>query len=256
MPSQIELVETTSTHNNTKSKQLQQKLLLIETDHYLSNAFAAATNEAFHNTLRVPADERLGEWLKNQLSGNQPNMIVVDVGVSSNEDLPLICNIRALYDGLIVVVSGKNSEREQLNALKSGADDYFYKPMDKRILMLRIEGLFRRQRAGGSQVELASISLGDICLQPKSQKCFVSGEGVRLTNFEFKLLKTLIEQQGKILTRDQLYSSLLRRTYNGVERTLDVRVSQLREKLTAAGMQKNKIETVWGQGYMLSNIEN
>ena len=54
----------------------------------------------------------------------------------------------------------------------------------------------------------------------------------------------------------KLYSSLLRRAYNGVERTLDVRVSQLREKLTAAGMQKNKIETVWGQGYMLSNIEN
>jgi DNA-binding response OmpR family regulator len=253
MSSQIELVETTKTQDTTESKKLPQKLLLIETDHYLSNAFAELSNESFYNTFRVPANERLGEWLKNQLSGEVPNMIVVDVGISSNEALPLISNIRALYDGLIVVVSSINSEREQINALKNGADDYLQKPMDKRILMLRIEGLFKRQRSGGSQVELASISLGDVCLQPKSQKCFVSSKGVRLTNFEFKLLKTLIEQQGKILTRDQLYTSLLRRNYNGVERTLDVRVSQLREKLTAAGMQKNKIETVWGQGYMLSN---
>ena len=255
MPLPIELIKTTRVLENNKCTPLQHKLLLIEDEHYLSNAFSNDSNKSFYSTLRVPADERLGEWLKSQLSGNQPNMIVIDVGTSINEELPLIRNIRALYDGLIVVLSNKGSEQEQLNALENGADDYLHKPIDKRIVILRIEGLLRRQRTFGSQVALASISLGDICLQPKSQKCFVSGEYVRLTNFEFKLLKTLIEQQGKILTRDQLYNSLLKRTYNGIERTLDVRVSQLREKLTVAGMQKNKIETVWGQGYMLNNID-
>jgi DNA-binding response OmpR family regulator len=255
MSSSIELVETTKALENGKNTQLKQKLLLIENDHYLSNAFAELENESPYNTARVPSDERLGEWLKNQLKDEKPNMMVIDVGASNNEQLPLIANIRALYDGLIVVVSSKNSEQEQINALKNGADEFIHKPMNKQILMLRIEGLFRRQRTFSAQVELASLSLGDICLQPKSQKCFVGGKRVMLTSFEFKLLKTLIEQQGKILTRDQLYSSLLRRTYNGVERTLDVRVSQLREKLTAAGMNKNKIETVWGQGYMLNNLE-
>jgi len=255
MSSSIELVATTKTLESTKNKQSPQRLLLIETEHYLSNTFAESTNESFYNTIKAPLDERLGQWLKSQLSVNQPNMIVIDIGISTNDEVPLISNIRALFDGLIFVVSGKNSEQEHINVLKNGADDYLHKPMDKRILMLRIEGLFRRQRTFSAQVELASISLGDICLQPKSQKCFVGGEGVKLTSFEFNLLKTLIQQQGKILTRDQLYSSLLRRTYNGVERTLDVRVSQLREKLTVAGMQKNKIETVWGQGYMLTNID-
>lgn len=240
---------------DTKSDtQLQQKILLIENDHYLSKSFLRHGNQSIYQTTKIPTGDLLTQQLKNYLIENQTNMIVLNIGLSDSKSLLIIRDIRALFDGLLVVVSSNNSEQEHLDAFKLGADDYLLKPIDDRILMMRIEALLHRQNSKVNQVELASLSVGDICLQPKAQKCFIKGVMVKLTTFEFNLLKALIEHQGKILSRDELYSTLLKRTYNGVERTLDVRMSQLREKLTTGGMKHSYIETVWGQGYMFNNI--
>jgi len=254
MASSIELVENIQALETKNHNQIQQKLLLIENDHYLSKAFSDNGNQSIYQTTEIRTGEVLSQELENYLVDHRPSMIVLDVGFSDSAQLLIIRDLRALFDGLLVIVSSKNSEQEQVDAFKLGVDDYLLKPIDSRILMMRIEALFRRQSDKANQVELASLTMGDVCLQPKSQKCFINGEVVKLTTFEFNLLKSLVEHQGKILSRDQLYSTLLRRVYNGVERTLDVRMSQLREKLTIAGMKNNQIETVWGQGYMFNNI--
>ncbi len=256
MTPSIELVDNTQPPETNLNNELPNKLLLIENDHYLSKAFAEKGKQSSYQTMKVCTGEVLSQKLKSYLVDQKPNMIVLDVGFSDSSQLLIISDLRALFDGLLVIVSNKNSEQEQFNAFNLGADDYLIKPIDSRILMMRIEALFRRQSNKVNPVELASLAIGDVCLQPKSQKCFINGEGVKLTTFEFNLLKSLIEHQGRILSRDQLYSTLLRRVYNGVERTLDVRMSQLREKLTVAGMKKNQIETVWGQGYMFNNISS
>ncbi|TYK65873.1 response regulator transcription factor [Colwellia echini] len=254
MGSSLNLVQNTSTVEAKNSEKLKQKLLLIEDDRYLSQAFLVNDNKTAYQTTKICAGNSLKADLVKYLDEHRPDMIVLDVGFSGSESLSVIRNIRHLYDGILFIVSDNNSEQEQFSALKLGADDYLVKPMDSRILMMRIEGLLRRQNPVINQVDLASLTMGDVCLQPKSQKCFINGEGVKLTTFEFNLLKSLVEHQGNILSRDELYSTLLRRTYNGVERTLDVRMSQLREKLTMAGMKDNQIETVWGQGYMFNHI--
>jgi DNA-binding response OmpR family regulator len=254
MASSIELVENILALETNNDNQLQQKLLLIENDHYLSKAFLVNGNQQGYHTTKIGAAETLSQELKHYLVDNRPNMIVLDVGFVDSAQLFIIRELRALFDGLLVIVSNTNSEQEQIDAFKLGADDYLLKPIDSRVLMMRVNALFRRQNNKVHQVELASLTAGDVCLQPKSQKCFINGEVVKLTTFEFNLLKSLIEHEGKILSRDQLYSILLKRVYNGVERTLDVRMSQLREKLTVGGMKNNQIETVWGQGYMFHNI--
>tara|TARA_R100001377_G_scaffold38574_1_gene21489 strand:- start:118 stop:888 length:771 start_codon:yes stop_codon:yes gene_type:complete len=254
MASSIELVENIQALETKNDNQSQRKLLLIENDHYLSKAFLDNGNQSIYQTKEIRTGEVLSQELESYLVDHRPSMIVLDVGFSNSAQLLIIRDLRALFDGLLVIVSSKNSEQEQVDAFKLGVDDYLLKPIDTRILMMRIEALFRRQSNKANQVELASLTMGDVCLQPKSQKCFINGEVVKLTTFEFNLLKSLVEHQGKILSRDQLYSTLLRRVYNGVERTLDVRMSQLREKLTLAGMKNNQIETVWGQGYMFNNI--
>ncbi|WP_057830487.1 response regulator transcription factor [Colwellia sp. TT2012] len=256
MPSSIELVENTKPLETNQNKQSSQQLLLIENEHYLSKAFAIQGTNLGYQTINVSTGEVLSKELKSHLVDSRPNMIVLDIGFSDSIQLLVIGDIRVLFDGLLVVVSNKNSEQEQIDAFTLGADDYLIKPMNSRVLMVRIAALFRRKNTKTNQVALASLTLGDVCLQPKSQKCFIKGAVVKLTTFEFNLLKVLLEHQGKILSRDQLYNTLLRRVYNGVERTLDVRMSQLREKLTLAGMKKNQIETVWGQGYMFNNISS
>lgn len=254
MASSMELVENTQPLETNLNNQSNKKLLLIDNDHYLTKAFSTNGNQSGYQTTKICSDEVISQELKSYLVDNRPNMIVVDVDFSDNIQLPIIRDLRALFDGLLVVVSSKNCEQEQVDAFTLGADDYLIKPIDNRILMMRIAALFRRQNSRSNQVELGCLTMGDIFLQPKSKKCLINGEGVKLTTFEFNLLKVLLEHQGEILSRDQLYGTLLRRVYNGVERTLDVRMSQLREKLTQAGMAKNQIETVWGQGYMFNNI--
>jgi len=254
MASSIELVENTQPLETNNDKQLKQKLLLIESDNYLSKVFLVSDNQLGYQTTTIRTAEVLSQELKNHLVENQPNMIVLDIGFAEKVQFLIIRDLRAIFDGLLVIVSNMNDEQEQIDAFKLGVDDYLPKPIDNRILIMRIEALFRRQTNKVNQMELASLTMGDVCLQPKSQRCFVNGDMVKLTTFEFNLLKFLIEYQGKVLSRDNIYNTLLKRSYNGVERTLDVRISQLREKLTLGGMKNNQIETVWGQGYMLHNI--
>ncbi len=254
MGSSIDLIENTQPLETNLNKQLQPKLLLIENDHYLSKAFTSNVEQSDYQVSKISTGESISAELSDYLLDDNPDMIILDIGFADSTQLLAIREIRMLFRGLLVIVSSQNSEQEQVDAFKLGADDFLSKPIDSRILMMRIAALFRRQNDKENKVELASLSLGDICLQPLSQKCFVNGGLAKLTTFEFNLLKLLLEHQGQILSRDRLYNTLLNRTYNGSERTLDVRMSQLREKLTLAGMQKNQIETVWGQGYMFSNL--
>ncbi len=254
MTSSIELVKKVQQLGSNHQHQQQHKLLLIEQGSYLNKVFTSVLNKPIYQVDKVSLEPNIRSDLEGYLLKNTPEMIVLDLGFSNSAELMLIRDIRKYFNGLLVVVSSKNCEQEQLDAFKLGVDDYLCKPLDNRILMVRIEALFRRKNDSVKSIELASITLGDICLQPKSLKCFVNGEQVKLTTFEFNLLKELLEHQGQILSRDQLYFTLLNRTYNGVERTLDVRMSQLRDKLAQAGMVKNQIETIWGQGYMFNNL--
>jgi DNA-binding response OmpR family regulator len=252
MTSSIELVESTQPLETNQNNQLQPRLLLIEDDHYLSKLFLAKVNQPDYQTTKISTGQGLIPDLKGYFLDQSPDMIVLELGLEDSASLLLIRDIRTLFHGLLVVVSNQDCEQEQIDAFQLGTDDYLFRPTDSRVLMMRIAALFRRHNDKVNQVELASLTVGDISLQPMSQKCFVNGELAKLTTFEFNLLKLLVEHQGQILSRDQLYFKLLSRSYNGVERTLDVRMSQLREKLLLAGIKKNPIETVWGQGYMFN----
>lgn len=255
MRSNIELIEkTTQSEDNLTSSHLTE-LLLIEQDGYLSDVFANIEHRSNYHLTSLPTEEGISSDLRCYLLDNNPEMIVIDVGNLDRSRLRIINDIRMLYHGLLVVLANHYNETDQIEALKLGVDAYIARPKDNKLLTMNISALLRRKGDKGNQVALASITLGDVCLLPKSQKCFINGHSVKLTTFEFNLLKLLLERQGQILSRDKLYTTLLGRIYNGVERTLDVRMSQLREKLTVAGMQKNQIETVWGQGYMFSQEE-
>ena len=93
--------------------------------------------------------------------------------------------------------------------------------------------------------------VGDVELNPQSNSCKVQGKTVKLSSFEFQLLALLLRNAGRVMTRDTIYNVLLGREYNGSERTVDVRISRLRDKLLSQGMEKTLIETVWGKGYIL-----
>jgi|GEM_PF-1018745 len=235
--------------NNTLTS---DNILIIESDLYLSGLLQTPFTEQSYAVSHAHYNGQLTSELKAAIIDKPSQLIVLNIAFMELAQLAIIHNIRQIFNGPLIVVSTQGSELEEVQAFNLGADEYLIKPISVNVLSVRIAALFRRYNQKTKQTELASLSFADVCLEPKAQRCFVNEKIVKLTGFEFNLLRLLLENEGKILSRDQLYSTLLGRVYNGAERTIDVRMSQLREKLLRAGMAKVQIETIWGQGYMLS----
>jgi DNA-binding response OmpR family regulator len=256
MTSSSTLVEITQEIKAPEFNVESHRILLIESDFYLSSSFQVTLAEKGYSVTHARYSDLLDQKLKVIIASIKPDMIIADLGHSSSSKLETIREIRSFYQDFLIVISSSRNEEEEVESFQLGVDEYLIKPVSANILSVRASALFRRNNQKLNINEENSICVGDILLEPKSQKCFVNNEKVKLTGFEFNLLKLLLINQGSILSRDNIYIALLGRAYNGTERTVDVRVSQLREKLISGNMKKCQIETVWGKGYMVSLISN
>ncbi len=185
------------------------------------------------------------------LTRSPPSIVIVDVGHAKEKDLYEIRAIRSSFNGYIMAISASDGVQEHIETIKSGADDYIRLSDCANILSVRIDALYRRREPDTDKDEI--ISFADISVFPKTMKCLVGGKDISLTRLEFNLLKSLISSRGEIISRDSIYRNVLGREYNGVDRTADVRVSNLRKKVSAFSTE-TMIETVWGEGYLLSTV--
>jgi len=191
---------------------------------------------------------------KKLINKSKPNLIVIDVTLPEKSMLNVCQLIRTLFNGPIMMLTNNYNEQLQVDAFGVGIDDYLIKPISTAILKARIESLIKRARAPFQQSLPVKLQVGDITLFPLAQKCEVNHKGVHLSTFEFRLLGLLLANVGQIMSRDSIYKTLLGREYNGEERTVDVRVSKLRDKLASVGLEQTRIETVWGKGYILTEL--
>ena len=242
----------TTVQEATNSTPFNDNILILENGQYLSNLLPPLFVEQGYAVNQLHYSGQLTLELKKTIVEKSSQLIVLSLDFTTIFQLDIIHDIRQIFSGPLIVISTQGSEPEEVQALNFGADEYIVKPVLINILSARITALFRRYKQRTKQTELASLSVGDVCLEPKAQRCFINEKLVKLTGFEFNLLRLLLENEGRILSRDQIYSTLLGRAYNGAERTIDVRMSQLREKLLRADISKVQIETIWGQGYMLT----
>jgi len=196
--------------------------------------------------------KKRADSIEDSITKNRPEMVVLDISFSDLSSLHLIIKVRAVFSRLLILLTSQGSEQDQIMAFNLGVDEYLVKPISKNIFDVRVSALFKRYIKSQSVVKQTQIESGDLTLFPIVFKCQVNGQPITLTQFEFKLLHLLVTNEGKIMSRDCIYRSLLGREYNGTERTVDVRMSQLREKISRQGQQNTRIETVWGQGYMLN----
>lgn len=184
----------------------------------------------------------------------QPDIVVINISDSGMSAANHCKVLRKEFKGPIVVLTTNANEYEQVSSFNAGVDDFLIKPISPNILKVRLDALFRRQPIAQEQAKNYKVQVGDITLYPMTQKCQVENKGIHLSAFEFKLLNLLLTNVGKIMSRDSIYNQLLGREYNGEERTVDVRVSKLRDKLSNLGAKKAKIETVWGRGYIINEV--
>lgn len=223
-------------------------VLLIEDDHMISMLTKVTLDREGFNVKQCFR----GDLALQDLNKYQPDMVVLDIGLPGLDGFHICHKMREIFSGPLVILTAQGKEQEQIMALGLGADDYLIKPISPNLLKARIHALFRRQPLQNNLQVPNVFQVGDVELHPQANKCHVRGKGIRLSRFEFQLLALLLRNVGRVMTRDSIYNILLGREYNGTERTVDVRISRLREKLLTEGMQQTMIETVWGKGYILN----
>jgi DNA-binding response OmpR family regulator len=148
------------------------------------------------------------------------------------------------------MLTARVEEADMLIGLELGADDYVTKPFSPRALVARARAVLRRVPAPSSSTR--TYRFGNVVFDPAAQECLVDGRVVPLTSTQFSLLQVLVQHPGQVLTRMQLLEAAHLGVYDGVERTIDVHIHNLRRKLEADPSQPRHILTVFGTGYRFS----
>jgi DNA-binding response OmpR family regulator len=177
------------------------------------------------------------------------NALVLDPSVVSHDAwgyLERICN---RLPGLAVIVcTGPSSVAQRVRGLRLGADAWVTKPCHPAELLCVIEAVLRRKRRAELAVQDESITLGELTIRPDLHQAFVSGESVGLTAREFEILH-LLSQSERVLRREEIYERIWGYAMAHGDRSVDVFVRKLRQKLTAASSRWSYIQTHFGVGY-------
>jgi two-component system OmpR family response regulator len=194
------------------------------------------------------ADGRRG--LAEALTGRY-DVVLLDLMLPGKDGLEVCKELRARSDVPIIVLTARGEEADRVMGLELGADDYLAKPYSPRELLARIRAVTRRAkgRAGPAQ---GVVRVGSLRLDPASRTVELDGKEVHLTGYEFSLLEALARRAGRILTREQLMELARGNAEEAFDRSIDVHVSRLRQKLGDDPKHPRLIKTVRGSGYVLA----
>ena len=220
-------------------------ILLVEDDRRL----ALLVKEFLEANEFQVAIEANGNRVMRQVQNVNPALIVLDLMLPGKDGLTICKELRPHFKGPILMLTARDSDLDQVLGLEYGADDYVIKPAEPRVLLARIRALMRRYYQQDSR-EQETIIFGQLSIQPSARKVVLDGEEINLSSHEYDLLMSLAGQAGQILSREFLFNYIYNREYDGLDRTIDVRISQLRKKLNDNTETPTRIKTVWGKGYL------
>ena len=193
-----------------------------------------------------------GERALHALRAERPDLVVLDLMLPDRDGWDVTRIVRgdpSLASTPILMLTARVEDHDKIAGLELGADDYVTKPFNPREVVARVRALLRR--AQGEPALPRLLQAGNVTLDLDAHQVQVAGRPVSLTPSEFGLLQSLAELPGHALTRSQLIEKGLGYNYEGLERTVDSHIKNLRRKLEEAGASPDIIETVFGVGYRL-----
>jgi DNA-binding response OmpR family regulator len=194
------------------------------------------------------ADGRRG--LDEALSGRY-EAVLLDLMLPGKDGLEVCRELRARSDVPIIVLTARGEEADRVLGLELGADDYLAKPFSPRELLARIRAVVRRAR-GRAGPESGVVRVGGLVVDPAARRVTLDGRDIALTGYEFALLDALARRAGRVLSREQLMELAGGSAEEAFDRSIDVHVSRLRQKLGDDPKRPRLIKTVRGAGYLLA----
>ena len=194
------------------------------------------------------------EGLEKVLNGDY-RAVILDVMLPGMDGFEVLKAIRHESNVPVLMLTGRGDEADRVVGLEIGADDYLPKTFSTRELLARLRAVMRRTQSddrakGESEIE-ADLTNGDLVISPGSRTAALGDEPLKLTSLEFDLLLSLMRARGRVRSREQILDDVAGRDYDVFDRSIDVHVSALRQKLGDDPKAPNFIQTVRSVGYMM-----
>ncbi|MBN2645748.1 MAG: response regulator transcription factor [Desulfuromonadaceae bacterium] len=179
-----------------------------------------------------------------------PQAILLDLERPSVQSLSVCRELRQAFDGPILVLSAETSDVVQILGLEMGADDFLFKPQPASLLLAKLRSFLRRSEKNRRYCRRL-VELGGLVVDAARREVSCAGQPVPLTSREFDLLWCLAENARSILSREEIHQALYNSEYNGFDRSIDIYISRIRQKLGDDPLNPRYLKTVRGSGYLL-----
>ena len=205
--------------------------------------------EGYETDLAVDGEEALAKFFAESY-----DLILLDIMLPKMDGIQVCQRIREHSNVPIIMVTAKGEDMDKILGLEYGADDYVPKPFNTLEVKARIKAILRRAASlpTGTE-EKKTIHVRDLEVNPTKRTVSLGGKEVKLTAKEFDLLQLFITNRGKVFTRKQMLETVWKYDYTGDDRTVDVHIRRLREKIEHDTSQPEFIFTKWGVGYYFTD---
>jgi DNA-binding response OmpR family regulator len=226
---------------------MKRRILVVEDDRKIAELVRLYLEK---DGYRVQVAYDGSEGLELGRKGGQ-DLVVLDLMLPSIDGFDVARMLRAESKVPIIMLTARSTEDDKLRGLDIGADDYITKPFSPRELVARVRAVLRRSSEDEGPEK---VQLGEVVVDFVRHEALLQGEPIHLTPKEFRLLATLAREPGRAFSRLELLEKVFGYDYEGLERTLDVHVMNLRKKIEADPAQPKYVLTVYGLGYKIGDI--
>ncbi|MCH9683777.1 MAG: response regulator transcription factor [Deltaproteobacteria bacterium] len=191
-----------------------------------------------------------GAEVDDALAAHRPDLLILDIMLPDDDGLEICRRVRPEFDGPILMLTARGEDLDEVVGLDAGADDYLAKPVRPQVLLARLRALLRRSARRDAPREV--LRAGVVTIDTARRRAQVAGQEIQLTTAEFDLLVLFASRVGQVLTRDELHRELRGVPFDGLDRSVDLRVSRLRRKLGDDSRCPQLLKSVRGTGYLFT----
>ncbi len=226
----------------------QTKILVVEDDREINSMLCEMLDE---NGYAAEGAFTGMEGLSRLRNGGY-DLLILDLMLPYKSGDAVLQELRSFSSLPAIVISAKDTVQNKLDLFRLGADDYLTKPFDLDEVLVRVEAVLRRCGSGGVQRAPEILKAGNLAVDTEAKTASVNGRELVLTAKEYGILELLTRYPHKVFSKANLFESIWNEEYACEDNTLNVHMSNLRNKLKAADPETEYIKTVWGMGYRMN----
>ena len=224
------------------------RLLLVEDDRELASMVA---DFLCANGFDVSIEAN-GAVAAERILSEAYDGVVLDIGLPGLDGISICRKVRKEFTGPILMLTARGDEIDEVVALEVGADDYMAKPVRPRALLARLRVHLKRSQGEATEDSSTRIDIGRLSIDSSNRTVTIDGKSIKLTTAEFDLVWLLATNAGTVISREKMYEKLHGVEYDGVDRSIDLRVSRLRKKVGDDPNLPRLIKSIRGVGYLMA----